>query len=44
MGRFGYTETQAMQLNRNEQIKSMRIAYTVVTKDSTEDNTELNLN
>lgn len=38
-GRSGYTVTQSMQLKRNEQIKSMRIAYTVVSKDSTGNNT-----
>lgn len=44
VGRFSYTGTQSMQLKRNEKIKSIQITYTVVTKDSTGDNTDLNLN
>lgn len=42
--RSRFTWTRSMQLKRNEGIKSMRIAYTVVTKASAGDNTELNLN
>lgn len=42
--RSSYTGTLPAQLKRNEKIKSMQITYTVVTKDTTGDNTDLNLN
>lgn len=42
--RLSYTGLQSMQLKINEKIKSMQITYIVVTKDSTGDNTDLNLN
>ena len=42
--RSSFTWMQSMQLKINDEIKSMWITYTVVTKASTGDNTELNLN
>lgn len=42
--RSGYTWTRSMSLKRNEKTKSMQISCTVVTKDSTGDNMDLNLN
>lgn len=37
VGRSNYTGTRSMQLKRNEQIKSMRITYSVVSKDQTKE-------
>lgn len=42
--RYNYTVKQTLQLKRNEQTKSIQIIYTVVTKESTKDNTGLYLN